>query len=221
MNSGTKRKIRVIVADDHPIFRGGLKQIIEEEEGIEIIGEAGDGQKALEMILEKNPDVAILDIDMPKKTGFEVLKELKKSDNPVKIIFLTMYKEENMFNEAMDLGIRGYVLKESAADDICESIRLVAAGDYAISPLISKYLVKRMTMHEKLRNENPTIDNLTPMERKILKLVSENLSSKEIADELFISYKTVETHRSNISRKLELHGTLSLVRFALEHKSVL
>ena len=153
MNSGMKRKIRVIVADDHPIFRGGLKQIIEEEEGIEIIGEAGDGQKALEMIIEKNPDIAILDIDMPKKTGFEVLKELKKSDNSVKIIFLTMYKEENMFNEAMDLGIRGYVLKESAADDICESIRLVAAGDYAISPLISKYLVKRMTMHEKLNHK--------------------------------------------------------------------
>jgi DNA-binding NarL/FixJ family response regulator len=216
-----KRKIRVIVADDHPIFRGGLKQIIEEEEGIEIIGEAGDGQKALEMIMEKNPDIAILDIDMPKKSGFEVLKDLRKSDNPVNIIFLTMYKEENMFNEAMDLGIRGYVLKESAADDICESIRLVAAGDYAISPLISKYLVKRMTMHEKLRKENPTIDDLTPMERKILKLVSGNMSSKEIADELFISYKTVETHRSNISRKLELHGSLSLVRFALENKSIL
>lgn len=216
-----KNKIKIIIADDHPIFRSGLKQIIEEEEGIEIIGEAADGQKAIELIQEKKPDIAILDVDMPKKTGFEVLKELQKSDDPVKIIFLTMYKEENLFNEAMDNGIRGYVLKESAADDICESIRLVAEGDYAISPLISKYLVKRMTMHEKLKKGKPSIDDLTHTERKILKSISENKSSKEIAEEYFISYKTVETHRSNISRKLELQGSLSLVRFALENKSLL
>jgi len=216
-----KNKIKIIIADDHPIFRNGLKQIIEEEEGIEIIGEAADGQKAIELIQEKKPDIAVLDVDMPKKTGFEVLKELQKSDDPVKIIFLTMYKEENLFNEAMDNGIRGYVLKESAADDICESIRLVAEGDYAISPLISKYLVKRMTMHEKLKKGKPSIDDLTHTERKILKSISENKSSKEIAEEYFISYKTVETHRSNISRKLELQGSLSLVRFALENKSLL
>jgi len=216
-----KNKIKIIIADDHPIFRSGLKQIIEEEEGIEIIGEAADGEKAIELIHEKKPDIAVLDVDMPKKTGFEVLKELQKSDDPVKIIFLTMYKEENLFNEAMDNGIRGYVLKESAADDICESIRLVAAGDYAISPLISKYLVKRMTMHEKLKKGKPSIDDLTHTERKILKSISENKSSKEIAEEYFISYKTVETHRSNISRKLELQGSLSLVRFALENKSLL
>jgi len=216
-----KNKIKIIIADDHPIFRNGLKQIIEEEEGIEIIGEAADGQKAIELIQEKKPDIAILDVDMPKKTGFEVLKELQKSNDPVKIIFLTMYKEENLFNEAMDNGIRGYVLKESAADDICESIRLVAEGDYAISPLISKYLVKRMTMHEKLKKGKPSIDDLTHTERKILKSISENKSSKEIAEEYFISYKTVETHRSNISRKLELQGSLSLVRFALENKSLL
>jgi len=216
-----KNKIKIIIADDHPIFRSGLKQIIEEEEGIEIIGEAADGQKAIELIQEKKPDIAVLDVDMPKKTGFEVLKELQSSDDPVKVIFLTMYKEENLFNEAMDLGIKGYVLKESAADDICESIRLVAAGDYAISPLISKYLVKRMTMHEKLKKGKPSIDDLTHTERKILKSISENKSSKEIAEEYFISYKTVETHRSNISRKLELAGSLSLVRFALENKSLL
>lgn len=216
-----KNKIRIIIADDHPIFRGGLKQIIEDEKDIEIIGEAPNGQKALELIFEKKPDIAILDVDMPEKTGFEVLKELTKSDNPVKVIFLTMYKEENLFNEAMDNGIKGYVLKESAADDICECIRLVADGDYAISPLISKFLVKRMSLLDKLKKSKPTIDDLTLTERKILKSISENKSSKEIAEEFFISYKTVETHRSNISRKLELQGSLSLVRFALENKSVL
>lgn len=216
-----KKKIKIIIADDHPIFRSGLKQIIEDEDDIEIIGEAGDGEKALDIINEKNPDIAILDIDMPKRTGFEILKEIVKNKNPVKIIFLTMYKEENIFNEAMDLGIKGYVLKESAADDICECIRLVADDRYAISPLISNFLVKRLSKSNKLKKEKPSIEELTESERKILKLISENKSSKEIGEDLFISYKTVETHRTNISRKLNLQGTLSLVRFALENKSVL
>lgn len=216
-----KNKIQIIIADDHPIFRNGLKQIIEDEEDIEILGEAGDGERALELILEKKPEIAVLDVDMPKKTGFEVLKEITKIKNPVKVIFLTMHKEENLFNEAMDLGIKGYVVKESAADDICECIRLVANDSYAISPLISNFLVKRLNTSNKFKKENPSINDLTQTEVKILKLISENKSSKEIGDELFISYKTVESHRTNISKKLNLQGSLSLVRFALENRSVL
>jgi len=216
-----EKKIQIIIADDHPIFRSGLKQIIGEEEDIEIIGEAADGEKALEIIIKKKPEVAVLDIDMPKKTGFEILKEVTSKKIPVNIIFLTMHKGENLFNEAMDLGIKGYVLKESAADDICECIRLVANDDYAISPLISNFLVKRLSMSNKLKKDKPSINDLTQSERKILRLISLNKSSKEIADDLFISYKTVETHRTNISKKLNLQGSLSLLRFALENKSVL
>lgn len=216
-----KKKIKIIIADDHPIFRSGLRQVIEDEEDIEIIGECGDGEKALELITEKNPEIAILDLDMPKLTGLQVLEEIDKINNPVKVIILTMYKEENLFNEAMDLGIKGYVLKESASDDICECIRLVANDDYAISPLISNYLVKRMSLTSKFKKDNPSINDLTISEKKILKLISENKSSKEIADELFISYKTVESHRTNISKKLNLQGSLSLVRFAIENKTVL
>ena len=214
-----KEKIKIIIVDDHPIFRSGLKQIIEEEDDIEVIDEAGDGEKALELIHEKKPDIAVLDIDMPKKTGLEVLKQISKTKNPVKIIFLTMYKEENVFNEAMDLGIKGYVLKESAVDDICESIRLVANDDYAISPLISKFLVKRLSLNQSFKKNNPSINDLTASERKILKFISQNKSTKEIADELFISYKTVKTHRTNISKKLNLQGNLNLIRFALENKT--
>ena len=142
-------------------------------------------------------------------------------DENTKVIFLTMYKEENIFDEAMDLGIKGYVLKESAADDICECIRLVANDNYAISPLISNFLVKRLSKNNDLKKDKPGINYLTPSERKILKLISLNKSSKEIADELFISYKTVEAHRTNISKKLNLQGSLSLVRFALENKSII
>lgn len=173
-----KNKIKIIIVDDHPIFRSGLKQIIEEETDIEVIDEAGDGEKALLLINEKKPEIAILDIDMPKKTGLEVLKELSKNKNTVKIIFLTMYKEENVFNEAMDLGVRGYVLKESAVDDICESIRLVAKDDYAISPVISNFLVKRLNLNMSLKKNNPSISNLTPSERNILSLISQNKTTR-------------------------------------------
>ncbi|MDQ3021722.1 MAG: response regulator transcription factor [Bacteroidota bacterium] len=216
-----EKKIRIIIVDDHPIFRNGLKQIIEDEEDIELIDEAADGEKALEIINKKKPDIAVLDIDMPKKTGLEVLKELNKNKNSVKIIFLTMYKEENVFNEAMDLGIKGYVLKESAVDDICASIRLVANDDYAISPVISNFLVKRLSLNQSFKKNNPSINDLTPSERKVLRLISQNKTTKEIADELFISYKTVKTHRTNISKKLNLQGSLNLVRFALENKTVI
>ncbi|MEO8209620.1 MAG: response regulator transcription factor [bacterium] len=216
-----ENKIKVIIVDDHPIFRSGLKQIIEEENDIEVIDEAGDGEKALKLINEKNPDIAILDIDMPKKTGLEVQKELNKNKNRVKIIFLTMYKEENVFNEAMDLGAKGYVLKESAVDDICVSIRLVANDDYAISPVISNYLVKRLSLNKSFKKNNPSISDLTPAEKNILRLISQNKTTKEIAGELFISYKTVKTHRTNISKKLNLQGSLNLVRFAIENKSLI
>ncbi|MBK8983616.1 MAG: response regulator transcription factor [Ignavibacteria bacterium] len=213
--------IKVIIVDDHPIFRNGLKQIIQEENDIEVIDEAGNGEMALKLINEKNPDIAILDIDMPKKTGLEVQKELNKKMNPVKIIFLTMYKEENVFNEAMDLGVKGYVLKESAVDDICVCIRLVANGDYAISPVISNYLVKRLSLNKTFEKNNPSISDLTPSEKNILRLIAQNKTTKEIADELYISYKTVKSHRTNISKKLNLQGNLNLVRFAIENKSLL
>lgn len=203
-----KKKIQIIIADDHPIFRNGLKQAIEDEDDIQIIGEAGDGDKALELIMEKKPEVAVLDIDMPKKTGFDVIKEISKSKSPVNVVFLTMYKEENLFNEALDLGAKGYVLKESAVNDICECIRQVANDNYAISPLISNFLVKRLSEKKKLVNDKPGLNDLTSSEMKILKLISENKTSKEIGEELFISYKTVETHRNNISKKLNLEGLM-------------
>lgn len=215
------KKITIIIADDHPLFREGLKQIIGYEKKFEIIGEAGNGEKALELIREKKPDIAILDVSMPGKTGLEVLKELNKSNDPVRVIFLTMHKEEYLFNEAMDLGIKGYVLKESAAEDISNCLALVASDDYAISPLISNYLIRRLKNIDRDKNNKPTINDLTKSERKILKMISENMKTKDIADELNISTKTVENHRTNISHKLNLNGTLSLVIFALKNKTIL
>ncbi|MBK6772378.1 MAG: response regulator transcription factor [Ignavibacteria bacterium] len=212
-------KIRIIIADDHPIFRGGLRQIISADESIEIIGEADNGEKALEIIQELKPDIAVLDIDMPKKTGLDVLRELK--DSSTKIIFLTMYAEEDIFDEAMDFGIKGYVLKDSAVNDIIECILSVNEDNYYISPNVSNLLVNRRNKSKNLIKKNPELGNLTKTERNILRFISENKTSKEIAEVLFLSHRTVENHRTNISNKLNLKGSHSLLKFAIENKSYL
>ncbi|HMQ70263.1 MAG TPA: response regulator transcription factor [Ignavibacteria bacterium] len=213
------KDIRVIIADDHPIFRKGLRQMLNEEDNIKIIGEAENGKKALEMIIEKKPDVAILDIDMPRMTGLEVLKELKGVD--VKVIFLTMYGEQDIFEEAMNLGIKGYVIKDSALSDIIDCINSVMNDRYYLSPSMSDFLVNRKKKFSELNNSNPGINQLTLSEKRILKYITENKTSKEIAEILFISYRTVENHRANISGKLNLKGSQSLLKFAIENKNLL
>ncbi|MBS1550477.1 MAG: response regulator transcription factor [Bacteroidetes bacterium] len=212
-------RIRIIIADDHPIFRGGLRQIISADKTIEIIGEADNGEKALELIQELKPDIAVLDIDMPKKTGLDVLRALENSKT--KIIFLTMYAEEDIFDEAMDLGIKGYVLKDSAVSDIIECILSVNEDNYYISPNVSNLLVNRRNKSKNLIKKNPELGSLTKTERNILKYISENKTSKEIAEVLFLSHRTVENHRTNISNKLNLRGSHSLLKFAIENKSYL
>ncbi len=215
------KKMQIIIADDHPIFRNGLKQIIEEDEGIEIIGYAENGEKALRIIDELNPDIAILDIDMPKMTGLQVLKELKKARSNTKVIFLTVFSSEDIFDEAMELGVSGFVLKDCAVNDIVECLYKVDEDNYYISPSISNLLVSRRDKIKKLEKDNPNLVQLTKTESSILKLIAEGKTSKEIANEMFISYKTVENHRSNMSSKLGLKGSFSLIKFALENKHLL
>jgi DNA-binding NarL/FixJ family response regulator len=216
-----KNKYHVLIADDHPIFRKGLFLAVGTDRSIEIIGEAENGQEALDMTEKMKPDVVVLDIEMPGLTGLQVAHEIIKRQLPVNIIFLTMYKEEDMFNEAMDLGVKGYVLKESAVNDIVSGIKTVAAGNYFLSPSISGYLVSRNSRSRSLLKKKPQLQNLTSTERKVLRLISENKTSKEIGDDLNISYRTVENHRFNICNKLEIHGSHSLLKFAIEYKAVL
>ncbi|HEX3144790.1 MAG TPA: response regulator transcription factor [Pyrinomonadaceae bacterium] len=211
-------EIRVVIADDHPVFRQGLRQIIELENGLSVIGEAGDGAAALALIRELQPQVAVLDINMPELKGFDVARELRRDGSQTRIIFLTMYDDERMFNEAMNLDALGYLLKDSAINDVVESIRAVAAGRHFITPSISGYLLNRSRRSQSLQNTAPNLKDLTPAEMRILKLIAENHSSKQIAEQLFISYRTVENHRANICQKLGLHGSNALVRFALAHK---
>ena len=213
--------ISVVIADDHPLFRKGLRQSIEEDPSFTILGEAGDGATALRLIEERMPDVAVLDIDMPEMRGLQVARLVKEKNLFVAVIILTIYKEEDMFNEAMDAGVRGYVMKETAVIDLLEAMKAVSMGKYYFSPAISGHLVGRSQRAKNLLMQKPSLADLTPAEQRILKLIALNKTSKEIADELYISYRTVETHRTNIATKLNIHGSHSLLKFAIENKSVL
>jgi len=215
------KKIRIIIADDHPVFRSGLMKIIDTDKEIEIVGEADNGESALNEIIELNPDIALLDIDMPKMTGMQVLKELKKRKINVKTIFLTVYSDESIFDEAMNIGILGYVLKDSAISDIIDCIKSVGAGKYYITPSLSDFLINRRNKLKRMEENKPSLSRLTKTEMNILILLAEGKTSKQIGEEMFISHKTVDNHKTNISDKLELHGTHSLIKFAIENKAIL
>jgi len=212
-------EIKLVVADDHPIVRKGLVQIITAAPEINVLAEAGDGETALKLIKELRPDIALLDINLPGMTGFDLILKIEEKKLPVKVIFLTMHSEEELFNEAMDAGFRGYVLKENAARDLLECIHSVADGKPFITPSLSSFLLHRGTCARALASENPGLEKLTPAERRILKLIAEDFTSKEIGDQLGISFHTVENHRANISAKLLLSGSHSLLKFAFENKS--
>ncbi len=214
-----KTEIRILIADDHPIVRQGLKQIIEADPEIKVIAEAGDGQSALLQIKTLLPDIAVLDINMPGVDGLMVAQTVCEEGLPVGIILLTAHREEDLFNRALEVGVKGYVLKDSATTDIASAIKAVASGQYYTSPAMSGYLVKRRS--SKQPAGKPGIQDLTPTERRILKLLADYKTSREIAEELFISHRTVQTHRANICQKLQLQGNHALMKFALEYKSEL
>lgn len=216
-----KTSLRVLIADDHPLFRQGLRQVIETEPSLRIVAEAGDGGTALRSIRELDPDICILDIRMPAMDGMTVARQMHSDRSRSQIIFLTMYKEEDLLNAALDLDAKGYVLKESAVTDILGCIRSIAAGHRYISPELCDLLLVRRSKAEALRAAKPGLERLTASERRILKLIAEDKTSKEIADELGLSPRTVENHRNNICAKLDVHGIHSLFKFAYENKSKL
>jgi DNA-binding NarL/FixJ family response regulator len=210
-----------LIADDHPVVRQGLKQMIETDPQLKVVGEAGDGEAALALIENLKPDIVVVDIDMPRKNGFELVREMKGKKLSTGVIFLTMHSEEDLFNEALSLGVKGYVLKDSVVNDIISGVRAVVAGRHYISPALSSYLVNRSERANSLIDRTPNLNTLTTTERRILKMIAEYKTSKEIAEELHIHYRTVENHRTNICQKLNLHGSHALMKFALRSHSEL
>ena len=214
-------KLTIVIADDHPLFRVGLRETIESERGFKVVGEASDGEQALEMISEMYPAIAILDVSMPKLDGLALARKLVAQAPSVGVILVTMYREQKLFTQALEAGVEGYVLKDSAVTDIISCIKAVAAGQNYASPELTTYLVKRVRQAEAAGSARSDLEGLTTTELRILSLLADYKTSKEIAQELFISPRTVDTHRNNICQKLEIHGSHALVKFALGHKDLL
>jgi DNA-binding NarL/FixJ family response regulator len=214
-------EIRVILADDHPTMRKGLRLSLEEDRGLKIVAEASDGEAALAHIRKLQPQIAILDIDMPKLDGLAVARALVKDHSETAVIFLTLHADEHLFREAIDLGSRGYILKDSATEEIVAGVRAVAGGQPYLSPAVTAYLLQNSERGAGSRERKLT-DGLTPTEGRIMKLIALGKTSKEIGAEFSIHYRTVENHRTNICRKLELEGegANALLRFALQHKTL-
>jgi len=211
--------INIILADDHPFIRQGLRVTIEREPRLKVLAEAGDGRTALALIQSLRPQVAILDIDMPEMDGFTVARHVREQKLPVEIIFMTFHREEEFFNRALELDAKGYVTKDSAVTDIVSGIRAVADGQHFVSPALASILVAQRRQTTAPRREG--LASLSPTERQVLKLIAEYKTSKEIAETLGISPLTVKTHRQNISLKLDVQGNHGLMKFALEHQAEL
>ena len=213
--------IQILVVDDHPIFRKGMIQIIEDDPSLRIVGQAGSAEEALQQLPALPVDVAVVDIDLPGMDGLELSSRLLKRKPPVPVVLLTMHKSEKIFQAALDLGVSAYILKDEAESGIVSGIKCAARGDHYITPTLASLLVNRGRRAAQLRQQTPAVESLTPTERAVLRRIAENKTSREIGAELFISHRTVETHRANICAKLNLSGSHPLLQFALQNKSAL
>jgi DNA-binding NarL/FixJ family response regulator len=192
--------------------------VVAAEPGLRVLAETDNGVAALRRIRELRPRVAIVDLEMPQLDGLGVARAVRDQNLPVQIVFLTMHNDEDAVNSALEAGISGYILKDSAVDDVVAAIRSVVAGRPYLSPGISLHLVGRWRKTETLARSQPGVADLTPTERRVMGLIAEYKTSKEIADVLCVSPRTVENHRANICSKLELRGSHALIRFAVEHR---
>jgi DNA-binding NarL/FixJ family response regulator len=212
--------IRVVIADDHPVFRHGLQQVVEKQADMQVVEAVGSGGAALEAIRRHAPDVAVLDVSMPGLGGFEVAKQAAQEGLRTRLMFLTMHDEPVLFERAMAIGVKGYVLKDAALSEIVQAVRTIAMGRTYLSPELSEYLVKRSFPSRRAASEPASpLAILNERERHILRLIGESKTSKEIAETLGLNYRTVENQRAAISQKLGLQGSHALVKFAFEHKA--
>jgi len=203
----------IVVADDHKIVREGLVKLLEGRADFSVIGEASDGEEAVQMVLEKKPDVVIMDIWMPRLSGIDATRRIGKRGSQAKILVLSMHESRTYVEEVLRAGAAGYIVKNSASSDLLQAIDAVRAGSSYLSPAITQQVVDAIA---RPGDSSPSgVAMLTDREREVLQLIAEGLSSKEIAGMLGVSLKTVDSHRSNLMEKLDIHKVSGLVRFAI------
>ena len=213
-------KIRVFLTDDHTLFRQGIKTLLSAEADMEIVGEASNGSDAVLKAAEARPDVVLMDIGMAGLSSFEATRQIRKNRPETKILFLTMYDDEDYLVECMEVGAGGYVLKDSPAQQLVSAIRDVYRGGSFLSPRMLSQLVDDFRTRIKSTTRMPRFATLTTREKEVLKLLAEGNSVKEIASSLTLSVKTVEAHKFNLMRKLDIHNKSHLVQYAIQKKII-
>lgn len=211
----TKKKTTIIV-DDHPLFREGVKTLIERTPHFKVVGEAGNGQEALAMVKALRPDLVLMDLSLPDQSGIEVTRQIRTFLMDTRVLIVSMHSKVDLITKAFQAGATGYVVKESATEKLVQALEAVSKGEYFLDTSLSQKVVSKLAnASAKASNSaDGRYESLTPREQEVLRLLVEGLSAKEIADKLFISPKTVENHRTNIMNKLDIHSTMALVRYA-------
>jgi len=213
-------KIRVVIAEDHPIFKEGLKALLPSNMGFEIVGEAEDGVEAVRCVEDLKPDLVLMDLSMPRKSGVEAIKEIKGKAPEIKILALTAHSDEEYIVAAFQAGADGYVLKDAKRSEVVAAIETVLTGRPYLSPGISEKMISGYLRGMKPADEPSSASVLSQRELEVLKLIAEGCTNKAVADRLFISVKTVEKHRANIMAKLDLHTPQALTAYALQNKLI-
>ncbi|MDJ0828714.1 MAG: response regulator transcription factor [Desulfobacterales bacterium] len=209
-------KQRLVIAEDHTILREGLRALLASDSNLQIVGEAEDGREAIQCVEKLLPDLLLIDLSMPKINGIAAIKDVKKRYPQTKIAVLTVHKAEEYILAALQAGAEGYILKDATHDELLIAIRHVLDGQTYLSPGISKKIIEGYLENKTSAEIDPAWNRLTQREREILKMIAEGYKNKEVAETLCISLKTVEKHRANLMKKLDLHNTAELTVFALE-----
>ncbi len=213
-------KIRVFLVDDHTVVRQGLRRILESDEEIEIIGEAGDGRTAIDLVQKLRPHVVVMDVAMPELNGIEATRQILKRVEGAKVLVLSMHGDDVYVRQALKAGARGYLLKDSEDLDLIKAVKAIRAGGSFFSPPVSKVVLSGYLGDKADGDSEDGVARLTDREREVLQLIAEGKTNKEVAHALSVSVNTVETHRKHIMEKLDLHNTAELVRFAIRTKIV-
>jgi two-component system response regulator NreC len=213
-------KIRVFLVDDHTVVRQGLRRILESDDEIEIVGEAGDGRTAIELVQKLRPHVVVMDVAMPELNGIEATRQILKRVEGAKVLVLSMHGDDVYVRQALKAGARGYLLKDSEDLDLIKAVKAVRAGGSFFSPPVSKVVLSGYLGDKAEGEAEDSVARLTDREREVLQLIAEGKTNKEVAHALSVSVNTVETHRKHIMEKLDLHNTAELVRFAIRTRIV-
>lgn len=213
------KKTRILLVDDHQLVLDGLRNILDDVAEVHVVADANNGKQAIEILQNLRIQVVLMDIDMPEMGGIEATKLIKRKFPDIKILILSMHNEKGVIQTVIDAGADGYLLKNSSQNELVEGIKSVCQGKKFFTPEVTMTLLKTNT-EMALGNDGEIIQNLTERELEILKLISEGLSNKEIGEKLFISHRTVDTHRTNLMKKLDVHNIAGLIRFALKNKLV-